>query len=166
MEAEDELSIEMENLRKTMEKYEEDGGSLSTEQFKNTFNEINEIKKRIFAQGIFSENEDFTEIKTESIKFMLISYYQSELMQKFMENRESTLNFALHFYDEFYKLLDKHNYLVKDRKDMYKKLTKKNEDEDESNKGKPSMEEMSKEREEKILAFKYKKILSEKLKVK
>ena len=91
-------------------------------------------------------------------------------MQKFKENKESNLKFSIHFYEEFFKLLDGHEYFEKERKEQFKNLIKKykNENGEESteNKFKLSLEDMSKEREEKIKLFKYKKALSEKLKVK
>jgi hypothetical protein len=167
---EEELNFKMEKIRKEMEKYEDEGDSGKEEKWKQTFNNLNEVKKIVYSQGIFSENEDFKEIKTEDIKFLLIPFYQSELMQKFKENKESNLKFAIHFYEEFFKLLDGHEYFEKERKEQFKNLIKKykNENGEESteNKFKLSLEDMSKEREEKIKLFKYKKALSEKLKVK
>jgi len=164
---EEELNFKMEKIRKEMEKYEDEGGSGKQENWKTTFNNLNEIKKLVYSQGVFSENEEFKDIKSEDIKFLLIPFYQSELMQKFMENRESNLNYSIHFYEEFFKLLDQHEYFEKERKDQFKNLLKKykNEDKNEEVNMKPSMQEMSKEREEKIKMFKYKKALSEKLKV-
>jgi hypothetical protein len=165
---EEELNFKMEKIRKEMEKYEEEGGSGKEENWKQTFNNLNDIKKLVYAQGVFSENEEFKDIKSEDIKFLLIPFYQSELMQKFMENRESNLNYSIHFYEEFFKLLDQHEYFEKERKEQFKILLKnyknKNEDNGEDN-FKSSMQEMAKEREEKIKLFKYKKALSEKLKV-
>lgn len=167
---EDELNFKMEKIRKEIEKYEDEGGSGKEDNWKQTFNNLNEVKKIVYSHGIFSENEEFKEIKTEDIKFLLIPFYQSELMQKFMENRESNLQFAIHFYEEFFKLLDGHEYFDKERKDQFKNLLKKykkeNVDENEEANTKPNMDDMSKEREEKIKLFRYKKALSEKLKVK
>jgi immunoglobulin-binding protein 1 len=159
---EEELNFKMEKIRKLVERYQNDVDD-NIDLWKQTLNDLINIKKDVSQNGVFSENEEFNEIKTEDIKFLMIPYYQSELMQKFMENRENNLNFALKFYDEFYKFLEQCEYLDKDKITMYKILTKPS-DEDEEPK-KPSFEVMSKEREDKISKFKYKKLLSEKLKV-
>ncbi len=82
-----------------------------------------------------------------------------------MENRDLRLEHALKFYEEFYKILDLYAYLTKERKDAYKSLTKSEEEIDEKDKMKKAFEQMSLEREEKINQFRYKKALSEKLKV-
>ena len=160
---EDEINHKMENIRKVMELYEEDPGT-DQEEWKKYLNELNDLKVKIHSYGILSDNEDFHEMKAEDIKFLLIPFYQAALMNKFMENRESVLSYCLHFYQEFYKLLSKYEYLTKDRKDLYNKLTKKKDDDEEDEK-KPSMEDMSKERENKIGNYRYKKALSDKLKV-
>lgn len=157
------LNENLEKVRKKIEKFEETGDTGELDEWKKILNQLNDIKKRVYNKAIFSENEEFKDIKTEDLKFLLVAYYQAETIQKFMDNRESILTFALQFYDEFFKLLEKYDYLPKEKKEQYKKL--KNAEEEEENKGKPSMEQMTKDREEKIQAFKYKKTISEKLKV-
>jgi len=161
---EDDLNLRVEEIRKKVEKIEDEFDM--TEEWKKLLNELNEVKLKVHAAGIFSENEEFKEIKTEDIKFLLIPFYQAEVIQKFMENRENIISHSLQFYKEFYNILEKYDYLTKDRKNYYKKLTRAKEEEDDEASSKPSVEEMSREREEKIMAFKYKKGLSEKLKVK
>ena len=159
---EEQFSTRLEDLRRKVEKLEDEYDK--QEEWKVLLNDLNEVKIKVYAAGVFSENEEFKEIKTEDIKYLLISFYQAEVIQKFSENRENILSHALQFYKEFYNILNKYEYLTKDRKIYYKKITKQGDDEEEG-RGKPSLEEMSKEREEKILAFKYKKALSDKLKV-
>jgi len=119
----------------------------------------NQVKK----EGVFAENETFNEIKPEDLKFLLISYFQGELIQKFMENRDAKLELALKFFDDFYNRLDSYEYLPKEKKETYKALTK-NDDEDENGKKSNNMDLLNKERSEKIQMFKYKKALSEKIK--
>lgn len=164
---EGELSIRIEKLRRRVENLEDEYDK--HEEWKELLNESNEVKLKIYAAGVFSENEEFKEIKAEDIKYLLISYYQAEVIQKFSENRENILNLALQFYREFYNILNKYEYLTKDRKNYYKKISgikdKDDEDEEESENKNPSLDELSREREEKIMAFKYKKSLSDKLKV-
>lgn len=160
---EESLNIRMENARRKVEKYEDTGYDKALEEeWKKIFNDLNEIKVEIYKNGIFSNNEEFKDIKTEDLKFLLVSYYQAEMIGKFNENRESIMSFALKFYEEFYKLLVKYDYLPKEKKEIYKRLTKK--DEENENK-KHSFDEMAKERESKIQNYKYKKALSEKLQV-
>jgi hypothetical protein len=163
---EGELSVRLEKLRRKVEKLEDEFDK--QEEWKELLNESNEVKVKVYAAGVFSENEEFKEIKTEDLKYLLISYYQAEVIQKFSENRENILNLALQFYREFYNILNKYEYLTKDRKNYYKKISgekDKDDEDDESENTKPSLEELSREREEKILAFRYKKSLSDKLKV-
>jgi hypothetical protein len=161
---EDELNFNMEQIRKQIELIEDEGFE-KIEEWKKRLDNLNSIKIRVHTSAIFSDNEEFKEIKTEDIKYLLISFYQAELIQKFMDNREMILNHAIKFYDEFYKILEKYEYLSKDRKDYYKKLIGQEDEEVENKNNKQSLEDLSKERENKILAFKYKKALSEKLKV-
>ncbi len=153
----------MEKLRKKFEDLENDSEG-KIEEVKKLFNEFNNIFIRVRDNQTFSKNEEFSEIKTEDIKYLLIHYYQSELMQKFMENRDVRLEQALKFYEEFYKILNMYSYLSKESKGVYKALTKIDED-DEKDKMKKAFEQMSIDRDEKIRLFKYKKTLSEKLKV-
>jgi hypothetical protein len=163
---ENEINFKMEKLRRKFEKLEEDSFE-KDEEIKNVFNEFNEIFIKIREMGTFSENEEFKDIKTEDIKFLIIPFYQSELMQKFMENRTIRLEQALKFYSEFFKILDNYGYLKKEQKEEYKFLTKKNDEEiDIQNNSKKAFEQMSLERDEKIKQYRYKKALSEKLKVK
>lgn len=159
---EQELSIKMEKLRKRVERIEDEYDKF--EEWKQLLNELIQFKNQVQSTAIFSDNEEFKEIKSEDLKFLMISYYQAEVLQKFQENREGVLKMSLQFYNEFYKILEKYEYLNKDRITYYKKISQDIDEEGEEVK-KPSFEELSKEREEKILAFKYKKVLSEKLKV-
>ena len=160
------LSQRLETVRRKMEDYEQKGYDKKYEEdWKKLLNELNDIKLKIYKAKIFSDNEEFKDIKTEDIKFMLVAFYQSELIQKFMANRKNILEFALKFYDEFYNLLQTYEYLSKEQVKKYKKLTHK--DEEEENKKKTpqqSFEEMSQSRTEKIEMYKYKKNLSEKIK--
>ena len=160
------LSQRLETVRRKMEDYEKKGYDKKYEEdWKKLLNELNDIKLKIYKEKIFSDNEEFKDIKTEDIKFMLVAFYQSELIQKFMANRKNILEFALKFYDEFYNLLQTYEYLSKEQVKKYKKLTHK--DEEEENKKKTpqqSFEEMSQSRTEKIEMYKYKKNLSEKIK--
>ena len=90
------------------------------------------------------------------------------MIQKFSDNREGILAIALQFYREFYNILEKYEYLNKERKEYYKKISgekDKDDEEEEGERKRPTMDELSKERDEKIMAFKYKKAISEKLKV-
>ena len=161
------LSQRLETVRRKMEDYEQKGYDKKFEEdWKKLLNELNDIKLKIYKEKIFSDNEEFKDIKTEDIKFMLVAFYQSELIQKFMVNRKNILEFALKFYDEFYKLLQSYEYLSKEQVKKYKKLTHKDEEEGENKKKTPqqTFEEMSQNRTEKIEMYKYKKNLSEKIK--
>jgi immunoglobulin-binding protein 1 len=161
---EEELNFRAEKIRSRIEKIEDEFDKI--EEWKKLLDEINEVKLKIFGSGVFSENEEFKDIKTEDIKFLLISFYQAELIQKFNENRDNILLLSLQFYKEFYSILKKYEYLTKERILYYKKITGDFEEDDKEEDRKPTMEELSREREEKIMAFKYKKALSDKLKVK
>lgn len=158
----------IENIRKRLEQIEEEGGPYNQEELKKILNSLSKIAKEVHSEGLFSKNEDFSEIKAEDIKYLLVPYYQADVIQKFMENRDSKLDLALKFYDEFFKILDNYNYFNKEKKDLYKILRKIKDDEfeDEKKEGKkPSLDLLSQNREQKIQAYKYKKALSDKIKV-
>ena len=163
---EETLSKRIEKVRRKIEEYGEKGYDKKYEDdWKKLLNELNDIKLRIYKEKIFSDNEEFKDIKTEDIKFMLVAFYQSELIQKFMVNRKNILEFALKFYDEFYKLLKSYDYLSKDQIKKYEKITYVPEEGQEPKKSpQQSFQEMSQNRNEKIEMYKYKKNLSEKLK--
>jgi len=161
------LSQRLETVRRKIEDYDQKGYDKKFEEdWKKLLNELNDIKLKIYKEKIFSDNEEFKDIKTEDIKFMLVAFYQSELIQKFMVNRKNILEFALKFYDEFYKLLQSYEYLSKEQVKKYKKLTHKDEEEGDNKKKtqQQTFEEMSQNRTEKIEMYKYKKNLSEKIK--
>ena len=164
---EESLAKRIENVRRKIEEYGQKSYDKKYEDdWKKLLNELNDIKLKIYKEKIFSDNEEFKDIKTEDIKFMLVAFYQSELIQKFMVNRKNILEFALKFYDEFYKLLKSYEYLSKEQIKKYEKLTHVPEEGEEEPKKTPqqSFQEMSQNRTEKIEMYKYKKNLSEKLK--
>ncbi len=161
-------SENIEYIRKRLEQIEEEGGPFNQEELKKLLNSLSKIAKEVHSDGIFSRNEDFSEIKVEDIKFLLVPYYQADLILKFMDKRDSKLELALKFYDEFFKILKNYNYFDKDKKNLYKFLRKIKDDEydDEKKEGKkPSLELLSQNREQKIQAYKNKKALSDKIKV-
>jgi len=160
MELLSEMNFKMEKIRKQIDYFEENPDNQVTE-WKACLDELSLLFQDVARQQIFSSNEEFSEIKTEDIKFLLIPFYQAELIQKFSEGRPSKLKLALKFYDEFYKILELYNYLTKDRIASYKVLIGKEDIE----KKKPSYEDQSLQRQEKINLYKQKKGLSEKLKV-
>ena len=141
---EEQLSKRIETVRRQLEDYEQKGYDKKYEdEWKKLLNELNDIKVKIYKEKIFSDNEEFKDIKTEDIKFMLVAFYQSELIQKFMVNRKNILEFALKFYDEFFNLLQSYEYLSKEQVNKYKKLTHKDEEEENKNKTqKQSFDEM------------------------
>lgn len=164
---EENLAKRIEVIRQKYEEYSEKGYDKKYEDdWKKMLNELNDIKLHIYKEKLFSDNEEFKDVKTEDIKFMLVAFYQSEIIQKFMANRKNILEFALKFYDEFYKLLKSYEYLSKDQITKYEKMTKKNEEGEENNKKTQQQHfmEMSQNRTEKIEMYKYKKNLSAKLK--
>ena len=161
---EENLHEKLEKIRRELEKYDDLGYDKNYEiEWKRLFNELNSIKIEVYKNKIFSDNEEFSEVKTEDIKFMLISYFQSEFIQKFPQPRKQVLNFGITFYKEFFKLLKSYNYLSKEQIEKFNKLVEKNENE-ENNNNKKNFIDLSNDRNEKIAMYKYKKELSEKLK--
>jgi len=159
------MNTQMEKLRRKFENMENNSES-KEEDIKKLFNEFNSMFIKVREKQIFSNNEEFSEIKTEDIKYLIIPYYLSELIQKFTENREVRLEQGLKFYYEFFKILNMYTYLSKEQKQIYEKLTEKDEENGDNKKNnKLAFEQMSSEREEKIKNYKYKKTLSDKLKV-
>ena len=83
---ESELNHRVEKMRRRIEKLEDEFDKV--DEYKDLLNELNEIKVKLYASGVFSDNEEFKEIKTEDIKYLLVSFYQGEVIQKFNENPE------------------------------------------------------------------------------
>lgn len=146
------------------------------------FDKLNEIMKEITRNSMFSGNEEFKEIPFDNLKYLMIPFYQAELLVLLQnENREKNLKLALQFYNEFYKILKTYKYLDKKQDEKYKILYeeclfaeskgKENSnnydkllEDEKNNKKKINLEIHSKSREEKIEEFKYKKLLLDKLK--
>ena len=123
------MSEQLESIRRKYEEYEDKGYDKSYEDdWKQMLNDLNNLKIKVYKEKMFSDNEEFQDVKTEEIKFMLIAFLQSEIIQKFQINRKNILEFGLKFYDEFFKLLQTYNYLSKDQIKKYKYLTEKNEE--------------------------------------
>ena len=163
----DDNGVLLEKIRKKLESYEDKGYDKEYESdWKQMLNELNTIKTNVYKEQMFSDNEEFKDVKTEDIKFMLVAYYQSELIQKFHINRKNVLQFALTFYNEFFKLLKNYEYVSKDQIKYYESMTKKNDDDDDNNKKNKMKDfaQLSLERQTKIEMYKYKKALSEKIK--
>ena len=155
----------LDKIRRKLEQFEENGYDKSyEEEWKGIFDSLVEIKTYVDKEKIFSDNEEFSDIKTEDLKYVLISYYQSELVQKVQTNRKNMLTVSLKFYTDFYKLVKSYNYLSKDQIKYYESLTRKDEDDEEKKDKKPDFAQMSMERQRKIEMYKYKKALSEKIK--
>ena len=101
----------LDKIRRKLEQFEENGYDKSyEEEWKGIFDSLVEIKTYVDKEKIFSDNEEFSDIKTEDLKYVLISYYQSELVQKVQTNRKNMLTVSLKFYNDFYKLLKSYNY--------------------------------------------------------
>lgn len=161
---EQDLGRRLETVRRKLEDYNGKGYDKSFEDdWKKMLNELNNIKIEIYKNKLFSDNEEFKDVKTEDIKFMLVAFYQSELIQKFMSNRKNVLEFALKFYDEFYKLLKNYEYFTKEQTAKYEKITEKNAENNDKT-AKISFQEMGQSRMEKIEMYKNKKNLSAKIK--
>ena len=127
----DDNGVVLEKIRRKIESYEDKGYDKEYESdWKQMLNELNMIKTNIYKEHMFSDNEEFKDVKTEDIKFMLVAYYQSELIQKFHINRKNVLQFALTFYNEFFKLLKNYEYVSKDQIKYYESMTKKDDDDD------------------------------------
>lgn len=111
-----ELNSKMEQARRQMEDYENDPLKRD-EEWKNTLDLLIQINNEVNKEGIFSENEQFSEIKAEDIKYLLIPYFEGEIIQKFSEHRDAKLVLALRFFEEFYHRLNKYEYLTKEVRD-------------------------------------------------
>lgn len=161
------LSKRLEEIRKKIEDYEENGyyDPKFEEEWKKILDDLNKIKIKIYKDNLFSPNEEFAEVATENIKFLLVAFYQSEMIQKFQTNRKQLLNFGLKFYKEFYNLLNSYHYLSKEQIKNFEYIMKKEDDDpDKPKKIKMDFNQQSMERQRKIEMYKYKKNLSEKLK--
>ena len=113
MELINEMSGRIEKIRRQVEYFEENPENQVTE-WKAAMDVLALLFKDVAKEHIFSANEEFPDIKTEDIKYLLIPYYQAELIQKFMDSRLDKIKLAFKFYDEFFKILELYRYLTKD----------------------------------------------------
>lgn len=154
-------------------KIKNEGEYPSKEDTLKMFDDLVFYMKEVQSQSLFSDNEDFEELQTESIKYMSIPYYQAELLLMIGEDRKKHINLAVLFYDEFFKLLSNYKFISKDELNIFKNLRAEikeaeNVGKENSNSyapqnqpkpNKPNMEAMTRDREEKVKEYKAKKAL-------
>lgn len=150
-----------------------------TREFDNLVN----IMKSVKENNYFSPNEQFSEINTENLRFLLVPFYQAELLFLLRDNRDKNLKIVLQFYDEYYKILKNYSFLTKEDREKYEAIYaeiiaaegkgKENSDNfDKLNKKEvkkqtnlANFDKLSQSRDEKIQEFKYKKALIERIKL-
>ena len=79
-----EINITMEKLRRRVEYFEENPDN-QIKEWEECLDQLTILFKEVVRQQVFSKNEEFEELKTEDIKFLLIPFYQADMVQKFME---------------------------------------------------------------------------------
>ena len=63
----------LDKIRRKLEQFEENGYDKSyEEEWKGIFDSLVEIKTYVDKEKIFSDNEEFSDIKTEDLKYVLI----------------------------------------------------------------------------------------------
>ena len=82
-------------------KIKNEGEVPSKDETLKMFDELVYYMKEVQSQSLFSDNEDFEELQTESIKYMSIPYYQAELLLMIGDDRKKHINLSVLFYDEF-----------------------------------------------------------------
>lgn len=167
---EDQMNEDMELIRKEFEDYESGKIEADNSKYEQLLDKLINMQIKVEASHKFSDNEEFSEIKTEDIKFLFIRFYQAVVIQKFNEHREAKLEISKKFFEEFFRILRTYNYLSKERVEHYKLISKENEEdkegEGEVKRVKQNFQALTLNREEKIKNAKYKKDLSDKLSVK
>lgn len=168
-----ELSTNYIKLQNTIQSIKSSSEKVEKEEILRLYNSLSAILKEVSSSSTFSSNEDFAEIQTENLKYILIPYYQSELIQIIDTSntyeRQKNLLVSIQLYDEYYKLLRNYSFLTKEENDLYKRLSESIYDAQtvDKNKEKEKKEDFSKmtmEREEKIRLYKEKKELNDKIK--
>jgi len=59
--------------------------------YTQALNLLNVITKSVKEQGIFSPNEEFAEIKTEHLKYVLIPFYLGDTHGRLMKDRKDSV---------------------------------------------------------------------------
>ncbi len=168
-------------LIKRIDTVKNDSIQLPKEEVMSLFNQLVNYTKEISSLSLFSGNEDFEEIQTENIIYLLITYYQAELilMISDMNERKKNIKLSIKFYEEYFKILRTYQLITKEDIEKFKALTGEITEAEElgkensnkyipnssKSKLKPDMSKMTTERDEKIKAYKYKKNLIDKLKL-
>lgn len=174
----DSFNIIMKRIHRMQDELDYDKENITKE-----FDNLVGIMKDIKSNNYFSPNEQFEEILTENLRFLLVPYYQAELLFLLQDNRENNLKLVLQFYDEFYKILNNYHYLTKEEKEKYvtifseivaaENIGKENSEnyeklskqEIKKQTNISNFDKLSQDREAKIEEFKYKKALIEKIKL-
>lgn len=168
-------------LHKTIKRINQMTDNLESdkEKIKEQLDILIKIFQDVVNNSIFSPNESFEEILTENLRYLLVPFYQGEVLLLLQENREKNLSIVVRFYEEFFKVLQDYKFLDKTSVEQYNTLF--NEIVEAENKGKensnnyekisqkqeklsrPDMSKMTIEREAKIQEYKYKKSLLDKI---
>jgi len=143
----EEISRMFDFIQKTYEEYE---NCETKVPFEDTIKILKKLEKSIILHAIFSPNEEFKEIPTENIKYILVPYYISSIFGRIQTNRKSNLMISKTYLDEFIKLANFYGLVTKEQRKNWK----------------TRMENMNYEptREEKIQGFKENKELQTKMK--
>lgn len=95
------------------------------ENFKKTLEDLRLLVCDIQRMGLFSPNEDITEIATESLKLIMVPFYEADVLFRIMENRVDRVKLAHVFYLEYLKLLNHYGIMEKEQIKQWKLYQKK-----------------------------------------
>ncbi|KRX10975.1 hypothetical protein PPERSA_12099 [Pseudocohnilembus persalinus] len=116
----EEISKEYDRLQLIVQDYEETCGDQKNLTFDEAIKKLQAIQKGIIEHGVFSPNEDYKEIQTQNLKYLLLPYYLGDVFGRIPENRKKSLEFSKLYLNEFLKLLDHYGVLSEQLRKTWK----------------------------------------------
>ena len=84
------------------------------EHYLKTLEGLRKLVGEIQRQSLFSPNEELQEVPTEHLKLFMAPFYQAEVLFRIMDNRAERVKLAHVFYLEYLRLLNHYGVLEKE----------------------------------------------------
>jgi len=92
----------------------------SEENYMKTLEQLRKLIIQIQRLGVFSPNEEISEIPTENLKLLMAPYYQADLLFRIMDKRDERVKLAHVFFIEYLRLLNHYELLDKGQEKQWK----------------------------------------------
>lgn len=86
------------------------------ESYANTLDGLRQLVERVQRESLFSANEELKEIETDSLRLLLVPYYEAKVLVRMMTDRAESVKLGVSFFIEFLNLMKHYEVLTEDQK--------------------------------------------------